>query len=51
MWFRRSSVELPFDSEDVRTIMFLLADIRTELVAIHVLMMDGDDGEEADQNP
>jgi hypothetical protein len=48
--FKRVPVDLPFDSEDVRTFMFLLADIRTELVAIHVLLMDEDDGEEADQN-
>jgi hypothetical protein len=42
--FRRAPVELPIDSEDVRTIMWLLADIRTELVAIHKLMEDDEDG-------
>jgi hypothetical protein len=30
--------------------MFLLADIRSELVAIHLLLMDDDYGEEADQD-
>ena len=44
--FKRSPVELPIDSDGVRTIMWLLADIRAELVAIHRLLEDDDDGEE-----
>lgn len=44
--FKRSPVELPIQSEDVRTIMWLPADIRTELVAIHRLLEDDEDGEE-----
>jgi hypothetical protein len=47
--FKRTSVELPIDVEDVRTIMFLLADIRSELMAIHGLLKDGDNGEESEE--
>ena len=48
--FRRPSIEIPIDREDVRIIMWLLGDIRTELVAIHVLLEGEDYGEEADPN-
>jgi hypothetical protein len=47
VWFGRPSAELPINDEDVRTIMWLLADIRAELVAIHRLLEDEEDGEEA----
>ena len=48
MVFKRTSVELPIDVEDVRTIMFL-ADIRSGLMAIHGLLKDGDNGEESEE--
>jgi hypothetical protein len=47
--FRRAQVELPIDSEGVGTIMWLLADIRAELAAIHLLLED-DDGEEGEED-
>jgi hypothetical protein len=48
--FRRSPVELPIDAEGVGIIMWLLADIRAELVGIHMLLKDENDGGETDQN-
>jgi hypothetical protein len=47
VWFRRPAAELPIDAEVVGISMWLLADIRTELVAIHQLLAEDDDGEEA----
>jgi hypothetical protein len=47
--FRRAPVEVPIDSEGVGIIMWLLADIRAELVAIH-LLLEGGDGEEGEED-
>jgi len=49
VFFRRTAYEPVIDREDGRTIIWLLADIRTEPEAIHTLLVD-DDGEEAAEN-
>jgi hypothetical protein len=46
----RAPVEFPIDSEGVGIIMWLPADIRAELVAIHLLLEGGDDGEEGEED-